>query len=319
MFVFVAMLALGVPGIPSALRADEGTNFTLAWEAPPECPSRTSVQAEVARLLGGTITIPQGGILEARASVSRGQAWSVAISTRHAGQTGQRTLEASSCPELAKATALILALMIDPDAVAAHARDPQVEPPPEPEPITSVPPPAKQPSVPLDFLAALHAQGSVGTLPGLDLGAGLGLGVSGPRWRIELRGTYGLRRDQVANATTPPGAYGQFNFLAASFAGCFNLGDAAVAFGPCADAEVGQVSAKGFGSSVGYSAQNTWLALGAGGYLAIALGPHLAIPVHLDILAPLRRPEYIIKEVDGRVYQAPSVGGRFQAGIELRF
>ena len=171
----------------------------------------------------------------------------------------------------------------------------------------------------MDFLASIHMQGSLGTLPGLDIGVGAGLGLSGQHWRIELRGTYGLRQDQVAKAATPPGAHGQFNFLAGAVAGCFNLGQAALAFGPCADAELGVVSAKGFGSSVAYSARTTWLALGAGGYMAIQIGPRLSIPLQLDILVSLRCPEYIIKDVGGSVYQAPSVCGRLRAGIELRF
>ena len=112
---------------PCRLAADGGNNFTLDWDGPAECLSPAWVNAEVARLLGGSISLPQGKTLVARAIIVRGRAWSVTITTHHAGQTGQRSIEASSCEELAKATSLILALMIDPDAVAAHAREPTVE------------------------------------------------------------------------------------------------------------------------------------------------------------------------------------------------
>jgi len=95
-----------------------------------------------------------------------------------------------------------------------------------------------------------------------------------------------LRRDQKAWAAAPAGAYGQFNFWAVAFAGCFNIGRESLAFGPCADAEVGVTSAKGFGVSQSLPADTLWSALGAGGYAAISLGRHLGLPLHLDVLAP---------------------------------
>jgi hypothetical protein len=42
--------------------------------------------------------------------------------------------------------------------------------------------------------------------------------------------------------------------------------------------------------------------------------------VHLDVLAPVLRPEFVFKNVPpSRVFQAPVVGVRVNAGIELRF
>lgn len=314
--VLAATLGMAVATHPAV--ADDSTEaFTLAWDAPPECPSRTAVQADIARLLGGAITVRPGGAVEARALVVHEQKWSVTITTRHAGQTGRRSIEAMSCQDLADATGLIIALMIDPDAVAAHARDPKVGQPPAPPP--PIAPATPSPSRPIDVLAAIHGQASWGVLPGVDVGLGVGMGLAGQRWRVELRGAYGLRRDQVARASAVPEAYGQFNFLGATLAGCLNLGGDEVAFGPCADAEAGMVSATSRGVSLGFPARTTWLALGAGGYAALALGPHRAIPLHVDVLAPLRRPEYVIREVEGTVFQAPTVGARVLAGIEWRF
>jgi hypothetical protein len=157
-------------------------------------------------------------------------------------------------------------------------------------------------------------------LPSVDLGLGGIIGVVGRRYRVELRAAYGLRRDQIAHATTLPDAYGQFNFLAGVLAGCFNLGREALAFGPCADAEVGWVSAKGYGVSRSMTASRPWLAIGAGGYAAIFLSSRWSVPLHLDVLAPVLRPEFVFKSVTAsRVFQAPVVGVRVNAGIELRF
>jgi hypothetical protein len=168
-------------------------------------------------------------------------------------------------------------------------------------------------------LFGLHVAGSQGTLPSIDFGLGGSVGLVGRRYRLELRGDYGLRRDQIVNAAAPAGAYGQFNFLAGTLTGCFNLGRQALAFGPCADAEAGVVSAQGFGVSQSIPVNSPWLAVGAGGYAAISIGPHWSVPLHLDVLSPLLRREFVFKNVPNRVFQAPVVGTRVSAGIELRF
>jgi hypothetical protein len=315
------VLALATLGNARLVHADQAGTLTFSWQAPTGCPSRGQVSGEIARLLGGEIRVPQGGDITARAAVEHGLTWSLAMDTELAGRPGRRSLEAASCQDLANAAALIIALMIDPDAVAAHATPPQpvAAPPPvtPPEPDPG-PAPKSRPRA-VEFLVGIHAAGSYGTLPSIDIGVGGGIGLAGRRWRAELRGSYGLRRDQKAWAAAPAGAYGQFNFWAVAFAGCFNIGRESLAFGPCADAEVGVTSAKGFGVSQSLPADTLWSALGAGGYAAISLGRHLGLPLHLDVLAPLRRSEFVFKNEPKRVFQAPAVGVRMSAGIELRF
>jgi hypothetical protein len=310
-----AVLSLAIVANARSARAEEAGVLTFSWQAPSGCPSRDDLRAEIARLLGGAIRVPKGGDIKARAVVAHGQTWSLAIETELAGQPGRRSIEAASCQDLADATALIIALMIDPNAVAAHAAQPRPVPPPAP----SDPAPQKERRV--AYFVGIHAAGSYGTLPSVDAGLGGGVGLAGRRWRVELRGTYGLRRDQrvTAPSPAPPDSYGRFNFAAAALAGCVNLGREDLAFGPCADAEVGMLSAKGFNVSEGFSAQTLWLALGAGAYAAIPLGPHLSLPLHLDVVAPLLRPEFVFRNVPTRVFRAPVVGGRASAGVELHF
>jgi hypothetical protein len=320
------MLGLAVLGRALPAGAGQEEAFILSWQAPPDCPSRDDVRAELVRLLGGEIRLAAGRDLKASASVAHEQTWSVSIETVRAGRSGRRSIEAASCQDLADATALILALTIDPDVVTTRPTRP--EPPTALPPLPAAPPPSvptvarpappKQPR-PADFLFGVQVQGSQGTLPSVDAGLGGSVGVVGRRYRVELRAAYGLRRDQTANAATLPGAYGQFNFLAGTLAGCFRLGQQALAFGPCVDAEVGVVSAHGFGASQGFPANKPWLAIGAGGYVAISLRSRWSIPLHLDVLAPLVRPEFVFKNVPSRVFQAPVVGVRVSAGIELRF
>lgn len=312
-----AVLLLGTLTVAQPARAQAAEAFAFSWQAPVECPGMTEVRAEIARLLGGTIGAVPGGRLQARAVVTQSQAWAVALETESAGQVGQRSLEAGSCRELANATALIIALMIDPDAVAAHTPPPAPPSPPAPSP------PASKPARPLDTQIGLIVTGTQGTLPSPDVGVGASVGLSGRRWRLDLRASYGLRRDQTATAPVPPGGHGQFSFFSALLTGCWNLGGPGLAWGPCAVGEFGVVSAKGVEVDRALPAHVPWWAVGAGGYAVIPLARRWAVPIHLDALLPLRRSEYVFRDTQGnvsaRVFKAAPLGVRVSAGVELRF
>lgn len=315
LLAFAAVFCLGGPAFPA--ENPPGT-LTFTWNAPETCPSRAQVQAELTRLLGGTIPMAPGDDLEVRASVEHGRVWSVVLATRRAGRAeGRRSLEAPSCQSLAEATALIVALMIDPDAVAAHSKEAR----PEPAPVTPPPSVVVVPESPgaTTFLVSIHTQTRLGTLPGVDVGLGLGAGIVGRRWMLVVRGTYGLRRDQVANLSTEPDAGGRFNILTGALSGCFDLIQGRFAFGPCALAEAGWVSAKGYGADAGYSKSAPWVALGAGGFLSLMLGRHLEAALNLDVLVPLWRPSYVFAGTSGSVFQAPPVGVGGLASIRWRF
>jgi hypothetical protein len=316
-----AALGLVVIGHALPASASEEGIFTLSWQAPTtDCPTPDDVRAEVVRLLGGEGRLPAGRDFRASALVAHSQTWSVSIQTELAGRSGRRSIEAASCQDLADATAMILALAIDPNIAAAlpPRAKPSLLPPPPPVPAIYQPAPQKR-SPPVDFLFGLQSTGSQGTLPSVDVGVGGSVGLVARRYRVELRAAYGLRRDQIAKAATPADAYGRFNFLAGTLVGCFNLGQEALAFGPCADVEVGVVSAQGFGVSESYLAHRAWLAVGAGGYSVISLARHWSVPLHLDVLAPIQRPEFVFNNVPNRVFQAPAVGIRASVGIEMRF
>jgi hypothetical protein len=306
------------PATPGRAADVPAGTFAFAWHAPEGCPSQEQVRSEIVRLLGGAIPMAAREDLEVHATVEHGVAWSVALTTRHAGRTGSRSIAAPSCQSVAEATALIIALMIDPDAVAAHAQETEKQPPAAPYP-DSGSPAATHPSSTLDWLARLHAQVSLGTLPGVDVGLGASVGVAGQRWSMAMRGTYGLRRDQVAGSSALPGAYARFNVLTGALSGCYNLGTPGIAWGPCAVVEAGVVSAEGYGAVAGFAKRAPWVALGGGGYFSYPLGRHLHTTLHADVLAPIWRPAYVFSQVPGVVFRAPAIGLRALASIGWRF
>jgi hypothetical protein len=169
----------------------------------------------------------------------------------------------------------------------------------------------------LQILASVHAQGRVGTLPGTDVGVGLGIGLTSGRWRTDLRWTHGLRRDQVASL--PAGASGRFNVATGSLTTCVDVGRIKLAFGPCAVAEAGRVTAAGYGVTAGFSRQVLWLALGGGGFSSLAASKHLRISIEVDALASLYRPDYAFEDIPGVVFKAPAVGGRALVDLSWQF
>ena len=145
-------------------KADVSRAVLLEWNAPPECPAQSYVMAELARQLSGTTLTPEKRI-NARADVRRGegQRWHLRLVTESGEQRGDRSLEAESCRAVADATALIVAMAVDPSralggdagapvgvlgapplgAAAAFAAGAALQPSPSGSaPALSVPPPA---------------------------------------------------------------------------------------------------------------------------------------------------------------------------------
>lgn len=92
---------------------------TLEWRG-GSCATSREVLAQVALMLGGEAVSSKP--VDARASseaLPRGR-MRVTIVTRIDGREGERTLDVASCAEAVQATALVVALAVDPARVAAH-------------------------------------------------------------------------------------------------------------------------------------------------------------------------------------------------------
>jgi hypothetical protein len=296
-----------VLGAADGARASSSSSgaFTLTWSAPDDCPSEAQVEADVERLVGGQLRLQDANDLHADVVVSGGPPWSAELTTRRADQLGHRSIEAPSCQAAVEAVALIIALSIDPETVAAA--------PAAPAPPVSSPRPPRS----VWIVAGVHTEGRVGGLPEPDAGVGLGVGVTGRRWRALLRGTYGLRRDQVASLAA--GASGRFNLVAGSLTGCMDVGRFRLAVGPCAVVEAGRASASGYGATAGWTREVPWVALGAGAFASASVTSHLHATIEVEALAPLYRPAYVFEDIPGVVFMAPPVGGRTLVELSWQF
>src|SRR6185436_2212514 len=103
--------------LPSRVFA-EVPSFGLVWEAPSTCPSEVRLRADIEQILHGPIELRPGERLVVRADVTpaRDGGWHVALETDNGRRTAKRSLDAASCEELANATALLVAILIDPEA-----------------------------------------------------------------------------------------------------------------------------------------------------------------------------------------------------------
>jgi hypothetical protein len=315
--------ALTVVGRPPAARADGGSGFVFEWQAPEGCPPSSVVEGKIAELLGGPALERARDDLRVQATVERGALWFVTLETTSRTASGHRTFEAATCQALANATALIVALLIDPDAVAARtgkSQEPEVRPPPPPAPTEPTPVVGRPGGARATYgLVGVAAAGNLGVLPSADLGVSASVGIVRTRWRIEARAAYSPRRVQSDVLTSPAGAYGRFSFVVGTLAGCLTFSRSVFEFGPCADAEFGAVPGEGIGATHTTSHTSPWVGVGAGGLLALKATPWLYFPVHADAVIPLWRPRFVFQNVQAPIFRSWSVGGRLTAGVELRF
>ena len=328
-------LGLGFAGILCGLArgasaqggSEGGRGLSFVWRAPEGCPAASHVETEIDKLLGGPARDHARDELRVQATVDHGAGWLVTLETASKTANGHRTIEAATCQGLANATALIVALMIDPDAVAARSAQTKPADVPIPAPLPAAPPtlaPVVAPTtVPrgrttFGFVGA-SAAGNLGVLPGPDAGASVTLGLVRPRWRIEARAVYGFRQVRSETLSNPPDAYGRFSFTAGTLSGCLSFAQPRMEWGPCVGAELGIVRGQGFGASQTTSESSPWFGLGAGAFLAIKAKGWLYFPVHADAVVPLWRPRYVFQNVPTPIFQSWPVGARLTAGVELRF
>jgi hypothetical protein len=119
----------------------DGLDLDLTWQVPQGCPDVVSERAEIRRRVGDVArAIPNEPIVvqgEIRVDASVG--YSLSLRTRVGAITGERVLTGQDCHELADAAALMLALLINPEAALpaepAPPAPPAAHPPPSPAPV----------------------------------------------------------------------------------------------------------------------------------------------------------------------------------------
>ncbi len=310
-------------------------SFTLDWRAPAECPDGKTVEREVSRLLGGApAAVPIAAVAEVTHEEAR---WRVQLRTQSAENTGDRAIESDTCRELADATALVLAMAIDPARVAATRASPVIVVPPDAgidastsvivvppsTPATAPPtraatePPSAPPGPPpprKTFAIGPYVLGDIGTLPNPGVGPALAFAWTPGALRLQLTGLFFPSN----TARLPFSRGGTFELFGADAGGCYEFLFGVFEAGPCLGVELGALKGTGFGINKQTPALAFWAAPSVGAAFAWRIGSSFALRLELDALFPLQRPEFVLDGVGG-VHRPAAVLGRVGLGAEVRF
>jgi hypothetical protein len=323
----LVLLTVAAMALPTALA--QTPSFTLSWQAPAECPDEGHVRRAVEQLLGEGP--PPPAHVSARAIVEHTASghWNVRLTTVRDGATGERVVESDSCQSLADATALIVALTIDPERVAARApgvssapaastvapaappasaaapaaasASPSVSAPTAPTASPSAAPAREAPPTPPaaatgPTLFALFAQvgGDVGTLPRAAFAVSAGGALTLGAFRVEGYGTY--LPPQATYPTALPSLGTNIHLLAGGLRGCFLPLRGSVEAGGCAGLELGDLRGQGFGAlpnrqQVFHPANGggPWVAPTLSGRASWRIARSFALVLDVGLVVPLER------------------------------
>jgi hypothetical protein len=342
----VASLAIAEPASASA-------PVVLDWSAPDGCPSGDDVLEEVTRLLGARPETNES-VLRVTALVKRKDGGPFVVRLEIPSPEGPRFREVSavSCAALAQATALILALMIDPDAALAEPppsgppndspgqtqippnpappKAPQLAPfipvplgrlPPAPQIVNTAPIPKAAPNPspyrrPGVALAAYFA-GDLGSLPTPAPGAGGNLSLLFENWRLQLGGAYFAEQQDPFAALPTAGSKVHFFAFHSGIGTSVSL-HTKVEFIPHFHLEIGRFSASSFG--VSQPGQGAAIAVGAngGGVVAIKIIEQFRLVMGADFVLYLVHPQFLVTGL-GVVHEPSAFVGRLALGGEVRF
>jgi hypothetical protein len=339
--IVVGVLLLSEGLVRADPTADAAGLLLLQWVAPAECPTREDVVRDVVRLLGPTPTSAEP--LTARAHLSRSAdgRWHGRIETP-GPSGGTRTLDAPSCKALADATALVLALRINPRILTnpppeaptppptAAPRPPEPPPAPPPPPIA---PPTKddarrEPHAPAaSWSVAALALGTANELPSPEVSGELVVGYAPPRFggrlRVELHGEAGASQ-QTSTQVVGPGQMlenvpGSALAAGGGLRGCYGPSWRALAVLGCAGVELDWMQVEGKGPTP--STQSAvWATVEVGGQVRWTLARWLALRLDLTGLVSTAPPEFVVRSSDGAILgvvsQPGHVWGRLGVGAE---
>ena len=110
--------------VASVARAEDDNPIELSWSVPPEgeCPDATYILGEIRRYVGPGRADRKP--IRANVVIRRAGAgvWQMVMKTEQGPSHGERTFRDASCDAISDAAVAVLAWMIDPDAMAEHAR-----------------------------------------------------------------------------------------------------------------------------------------------------------------------------------------------------
>jgi hypothetical protein len=341
--------------VRSAIASEVSSYVALEWVAPDVCPDALAVGKELDRLLEG-MSVSGAPFLRARAEVRQDPSGSWAVELRTTGSQGPglRVVTAESCRALADATALILALAVDPGRVAANrpteTTSPQISaptarddgsprsppptgtgmgPPPTPTPpIAAAPKSTERPRTvarPAPKLPIMRWEASAsgvldfGTLPASAPGVAARVAFR-PSMILPLRLELGATLFFDEERTLPAAQSGRFSLWAFDAGACAETPWVFIEVGACANVEAAWAQAVGLYETQSSRGDAAWMVLRARATVAYRWSSAWAIRADGGVGYNMSRPEFVsLGASDGFIHQPAPVTGRGTLGLEIRF
>lgn len=326
-WIGVWALIVGV-AMPAAAKAEEKARLVyVRGEGAEACPAEVDLRLWVMARLGYDPFSPQASrVVIARVEARDHQLFSsVEMADQHGLSTGRRELSSKNerCQDLARAMALSISLVIDPER-ASLVRDESGAGPAPAAPATAPPPAtparatsssaaaapgAKQagPSTHVVLRGALES--GAGVLPGWALGGTLGVGLRSRviSLALEGRGALSLGRD-----LTPRGSL-TGSLLLARLLGCLHF----EAVGLCAAGYLGQQRLGTSDVAQPQTSAGSYFGFGPRVELELPLTRGLAVMVGVEGVVNVTRNRALLTGLE--VWKAPAVGGTLSMGVAAHF
>lgn len=317
------------------------------WSGAKGCPSEAAVRRELRALLPDIDSLALETSFSARVQATPHE-FVLVLRSSDASEP-PRQLSANDCAALASAVVLVIAIELD--ALGATARlehvrpgsatspaeptttpeppelalgaivaqparvapspEPPIEPPTEVDPPTTVPPKR----APIQGFVRVHGGAGVTGLPRAGSLVGGAVGLGSTRARIELLGDF-QPRQRIHYPESTEGAW--LRLWAGSLRGCplLYLGPLEVPL--CAGLWLGALHGEGIGIRPSRRVTDLWMTLELHGAVVWSPTARVALRAGVGVTAALRRPSFLLR---GRplLFRAPPLGVRLAAAVELRF
>jgi hypothetical protein len=316
-----AQLATAQEAAPTPLPLD------LTWEAPAGCPDSAFVIRRVEQILRGHPAEPVTVVARARVSGPTDGRFHLSLTIHTAGVEETRSIDAASCSALAEASAVVVALAIDPSRDGARLEVGGTEPSAIPPALPSkdvhtrpvhreTPPITAAPKAPATRIA-LGVGGAVvtGMLPSAKGGVVASATLRLRRFRVGVLGSYWLR--QTASFDRTAGA--SFDMLEVGGFGGYLVPFGRLAFGPTGSIELTRVRVSGFGIREPQASTTVWPTVVVGGRVEARVASWLGLFGAPDLLFPIGAPAFSLTTAgeNVRLHEPSPFSLRLSLGIEI--
>jgi hypothetical protein len=286
----------------------------LLWMVPSSCPDADAERTEIRRRVGAMDPAQMPERISAKVEIHAepGGALLLTLRTSIGATTGERFLTGHDCRQLSDAVALVLALLINPNAAAGDAPPPPPLLPPPPPPIASAELAERAP-----FALGVEAVLAEGVLPNLAEGVAGGLSFQRGGLVLAARGGGFFAQDQPAPVLA--GARASFYLIEAALEICVRtwpgrrLGATA-----CLGGAIERLHGESSGVSSSGQASALWPEALARIMGHLRLGQRTRLRLGAEAHGLGSRPDLAIRGL-GSVYRPPAVSMRASLGIDMLF